>query len=105
MITVGGTDQLGGYPDSITGALHTALEYVCHVQRIGNAANVLVLPLVGETRGASRDFQFRDLRQHVQQGLGQAVRKILVVLAARHVFERQHGDRCFVGRDGDLYGR
>ena len=62
------------------------------VERCGNFLNIDVLALEREARRSGRHFEFRDLRQHVQQRLCQAIREILVVLIIRHVIERQNSN-------------
>ncbi len=66
MTAVGRGDQLRGDADASAGAPHAAFENVGHAQRIGDAANVLLLALEGERRSARDHLETRDLCQRIQ---------------------------------------
>ena len=75
-------NELGGYPHPIVRALHAALQNVRHLERLRNLRDRLVLIAKREARRARGHFEVGDLREHVQDRLGQAIRKVLVVFAA-----------------------
>ena len=65
------------------GAAHAALEHRGHVELLADRAQVLAPALEREARRARRDAQPLDLREGVQDLLGDAVGEVLVVGAAR----------------------
>ncbi len=77
-------------------------EHRRHVEPARDRRDVDVLvALERERRGARGNAQPGDLREHVQQLLGQAVGKVLVRRVVAQVDERQHRDRrrrCVEGR-------
>ena len=85
-------DQLCGNPHLVTGALHTAFQYVRNFECFGDVLDAEVLVLEREARCPRRHLQVRNLREHVQECLGQPVRKIFIVLIPGHVDERQDRD-------------
>ena len=91
--TVGRPDQLGGDPERVAGFPDTALEHVVDAERLRDRRDVGVLVLERERRGPRDHPELRQLREQVQQLLGQAVGKVLLVARLAHVLERQHGDR------------
>ncbi len=93
MKPVGGTDQLRRNPDPVARKLHAAFEDVRDLQRQTDVAHCGLLVLERETRRPRGHLQVRNLCQHVQQRFGQAVGEVLVVVVARHVDERQNGNR------------
>ncbi len=76
---VAGLDELRGYPNAVAGASHRSLENVSDVEQLADFPEVLVLPLECERRGAAGDLQVRDLREQVEQLLGQAFGEICLV--------------------------
>ena len=73
-------DQLRGDADGVRGASHTPFEHRTHVQFARNRADVVVLTLEGERRGARGDLQSVDLSQRIEQLLGEPVREVLLIL-------------------------
>ena len=86
------------YP--VAGLLNTALENVCHTQRKRDSSNIDILVLEREGRCTRRHLEIGQLREHMQQCLGQAVGEVLVVAIGAHIDERQYGHRRFVNVDG-----
>ncbi len=85
-------DQLRGHADAIARAPHAPFENIGHAQRLGDPADVGVLPLEGE-RGSARDyFQPGNLCQGVDDLLRQAVAEVLLLLVAAHIGEGQYRD-------------
>ena len=72
-------------PHLVAGLAHRALEDVLHAQRLADLAQVLVLTLEGEGRGAPGHFQFLDPGQCVEDFLGNAVGEKFLLLVGRHV--------------------
>ena len=93
MAPVGRGDELRRDADAVAGLSDAAFENVRHTKGRGDLANVLMLALERERRGARDHLQARDLRQEVDDFLGQAVAEVLVLLVAAHVLERQDRDR------------
>jgi len=89
MEAVAGSDQLRRDTDAVADTLHAALEHVCDLKRAGDLLDPDLFALERKTRRSCRDLQVRDLGQHVEEGLGEPVRKILVVLVVGHVDERK----------------
>ncbi len=71
---------------------HAALEYVGHTEHSGDIGDHRRLPLEVKRGGPRRDSQFRDLCQQIDQFLGQAVRKVLLLFVRAQVHKRQHRD-------------
>jgi len=94
VVTVAGADQLGGDACTLALAAHAAFEHGGHAQRLADLAQVLVLALELERRGATHHLQAIDARQRVQDLLGQAIGEELVFRVGRHVDEGQHRDRA-----------
>ena len=92
VIAVARVDELRGDAEARPGSPHAAFENGGDAQRVGDLANVLGLALEREGRRARGHLQPRDLRQEIDDLLGQAVAEVLVVLVRAHVGERQHGD-------------
>ena len=86
-------DQLRGDAHLVAGPAHRAFEDVRNIEPLGDLRDLHVLALVRERRGARDHAQLRDLRQQVQQLLGDPVGEILLVLVRAHVDEREHRDR------------
>ena len=64
-----------------------------HAELLPDVAEVLVPPLEGEGGGSTGDPQPLDVRERVQDFLGDPVGEVLLVPRRAHVRERQHGDR------------
>jgi hypothetical protein len=91
-------DQLCGDTHALAGTLHRTLEHGFHPQLLGDLTHIHIGVLECERGGACSDAQLGDLRQHVQQRLGESVAEVLVVGVAAHVDEGQHRDgRAAVG--------
>ncbi len=86
-------DQLRGDPHAIAGLADAALEQVRDAELLGDRRDVGARALEAPRRRARRHAQALDLREDVQQFLGQSVGEVLVLLVAAHVDERQHRDR------------
>ena len=97
-------DQLHGDPHRVAGPAHRAFQYVRHVQGAGDVGDRHVLALERERGGTRRHLQLRNLRQQVQQVLGDAVGEIVLVLVGTHVDEGQHRNglvgRGYLSRGG-----
>lgn len=89
---VGRAHQLRGDTQALAGPAHRALDDVRHAHPRRDVLHRQVLPLEMERGGARGDQQLQQLRQRVQDFLGQAVGEVLVVGAAAQRGERQHGD-------------
>ncbi len=98
------TNELRRYANLVTGMLHTAFKDVGHLEFSGNLLNALVLALERKARCACGDFQVGNLSKHVQQGLGQTVGEILIVLVPGHILERQYGNRGCADAEVDRCG-
>jgi hypothetical protein len=88
-------DQLHRDPYRAAGLAHAALEYVGHVQRLGDLLDPRRPALEVEAGGARRHPQLRHPGEQADQLLGQAVGEVLLVLRLAHVDERQDRDRLF----------
>ena len=93
VIPVLGPDQLGGDAHLVVGLPDRALQHVRHLQALGDLGDLQVLVLERERRCAGRHLQPGDLRQQVQQLLGDAVGEELLLRVGAHVDEREHRDR------------
>ena len=69
---------------------HVMCEYMRDAERRCNFADIDVLVTKSEARRSRRDLQIGNLRQHVQQRLGQAIREVFVVTIGRHIGKWQH---------------
>ena len=95
---VGGADQLRGNAQLVAGLAHTAFQHMGDVQLLRDLSDLDVLALESE-RGRARDhFQVGDLRQQVQQFLGDAVGHVLLIFFGGHVHKGQHRDRLIRDR-------
>ena len=101
-----GVDELRGDAHPVAGLPHRTLEHVRDIELLGDLADLQVLASEGERRGARDHPQFGNVRQQVQELLGDAVGKVLVVRIAAHVDEWQYNDgilavgldQCFAAR-------
>jgi hypothetical protein len=93
MAAVGGRDQLRGDADAAPGPPHAAFQDRRHSQSFGNLANVQLFTAKRKRRRPSNHLQPRNLRQSVDDLLGQPVAEIFLLLVAAHVGERQNRDR------------
>ena len=86
-------DQLGGHPQPVAVAPDAALDHVGDAQPLADLAQVLVLALEIEGRGAAGDLQVRHLGQAVDHLLGQPVGEIVANPLGAERHERQHRHR------------
>ena len=87
-------DELRGDPHALAGAADRAFEHRAHAEFAADGANVDRASLIGEARVARDHRQAGDLRQIGDDVFADAVGEILLLRIARHVGERQNGDRC-----------
>ena len=99
VIAVLGVDELRRHAYAASRAADAAFENVRDAERFRDPADVLFLAAKGEGGRARGDLEAGDVRQQVDDLLGQSVAEVLVVRVAAHVGERQHGD------GGSLSGR
>ena len=95
-----GLDELRNDTDLVAALLHAALEYFADTEFGRNIANVCVLVLVVERRGARSHHETRGLGQGMQNRFAQAVGQVSVCRHVAKVGEGQDGHR--VGRRGRL---
>ena len=86
-------DQLRGDADALPGTADAAFEHRRDVELLRDRRYVDVLALEEERRSARCDAQSADLRQHVQELVGEPVGEVLVLFVAAQVDEGKHGDR------------
>ena len=98
------TNQLSRHPNLIAGALNAALEHVRHAERFRDFRDGPVLISECEARGARRDLQVGNLREHVQDGFGKAIGEIDIVRIGGHVRKRQDGYRSGIHGCHDAVG-
>src|SRR5215470_7408875 len=90
----------------ITAAANAPLQDVVHAKLAADLAYVDRLSLVLQGGVVGDDEEFGEPGQLRSDILGDAVRKIVLVLVAAGVVQGQHGDRRPVGQGGDrLLGR
>ena len=85
-------DQLRGHADAIAGLAHAAFEDVRDIERLGDAADVVVFPLERKCRGPGNDSQPWNVRQFIEDFLREAIAEVLVRRIRTHIGERQHRD-------------
>ncbi len=94
MKAVTGPYQLRGNAQAITRPSHGPFNDVLHAQFIRDLRNRRqVVAFEHERRGPCRDQQFGQLRQRVENLLGQPVGEVLVIRAITHRNERQDRNR------------
>jgi hypothetical protein len=79
---VAAVDELGGDAQPFAGFAHAPLHDVVDSEAVGDLAEVELAVLEGERGGASRDPQFADPREGVQDLLGDPVAEVLLVYRA-----------------------
>src|SRR4051812_34980037 len=82
MQAVIGPDELRGDPHTVAGFAHRAFDKVRCPERLTDGAQILVLALEFESRGAPDDLQVRNLGQRRGDLLGHAVREELLAPVA-----------------------
>jgi hypothetical protein len=96
---VGRGDELCRDADAIAGLSDAAFQDVRYSEGQSDLANVLMLALECESRGARDHPQIRNFGQQIDDLLGKAVAQVFVLLVAAHVLDWQDGDRRLrVGR-------
>jgi hypothetical protein len=85
-------DELGGDADTSAGSPHAAFDDVLDIQCAGDLPDVLVLSLEGEGGSSRNDFQFRHVRQSIDQLFCEAVGEVFVLRITAHIYECQHSD-------------
>ena len=93
LIAVGHLHQLHGDPHPGAGLAHAAFEHRGDVQRTAHVGHGRILALEREGRRSSRHAEPANLREHVEELVGEPIREVLVFLVAAAVDERQHRDR------------
>ena len=91
-------DELRRHANALLVPPHAAFQDVCHLQRRRHAAQIQFAPAERERRSPRWNAQASDLRERVQNLLGQAVGEVLRVGRVAQVDEWQHRDRLL--RDG-----
>src|SRR5262249_31833501 len=86
-------DQLSGDADAVAFLAYAALEDVCDVELLADAAQVVALSLEGKRRGTANDAQAVDVRQRVEDLLGYAVGEVFLIPGRAEIREGQDGDR------------
>ena len=84
--------ELRGDTNRVSRAPHAPLENCADVEFARDGADLDVLALEGEGRRAGRDLKLVNASEGVEYFLRQSIRKILLLLVAAHVHEREHGD-------------
>ena len=91
MRPVVGADELRGDAQLVAVLAHAAFQQVGDAELGADRAQVLVLALERETRGASHQPQRRHLCKLVEDFLGQAVAQVFLIVRLREVGKGQHG--------------
>ena len=98
MLTGNGIDQLRGDANAVAGLSDRTLENNAHAKRLADLADI-DRPSAKNERGVSRDNEQRLVAGQLGYDvLGDPVGEELLLGVARHVRERQHGDRGLVGK-------
>ena len=86
-------NQLNRHTQAIVGLADAALEQRLHVELCANGPDVLAFAAELKGRGARGHAQAIDVRERVDELLGQALTEVFLVVTRTHVRERQHSDR------------
>src|SRR5438067_462512 len=103
-----GINELRGDANAAPRSPHAAFENAAHTECPGDRANILILSPESKRRRAGDDLEAANMRQHVDDLLGQAVAEVLVLLVRAQVGEWEDRNRRFeAGRplDGVFQGR
>src|ERR1700759_2555795 len=92
VIAVRSVDELGSDADASPGSPYAAFENGGDAQRRRDVANVLGLAFEGERGSARGHLQFGNLRQEIDNLLGQPVAEVFILLVPAHIGEWQHRD-------------
>ena len=95
MMAAFSVNELRGDADAGARSPHAALEDAAHTEGLSDRADILLLAPERERRCAGDDLEARNVRQHVDDLLGQAVAEVLVLLVSAQVGKRQDGNRGF----------
>src|SRR4029434_9576754 len=98
-------DQLAGDAQPTSRLADTALQHVTHAQLPGHLAHVDCPALVGKGRISCDHEQLVEAGQGRDDVLDHAVDEILLFEVARHVGERQYGNRGLVWQSWSRAGR
>src|SRR6185369_17925783 len=93
VIPVTRIDQLRSDAHVVAGTLHTAFEHVRNTERFTDLAQVLRLALERKSRRAPRNLEPWNLRQRVEDFVGDSVAEVIGLRVSAHVDERQYGNR------------
>src|ERR1700742_1629514 len=96
----GGIYQLSGNPQARSGLANAALEHVAHAKLASDLPDIDRLVSVSKARLAGDDEQRSESRQRRDDVFDQSVGEVILTGLIRHVLERKHGDRWFVGWQG-----
>ena len=86
-------DELHSNPQAIVGLADAAFEQRLHVELLSDDADVLAFSGKPKGRGARGHAQAIDVRQRVDELVGQTFAEVLLVVTRTHVREWQHRDR------------
>ena len=95
MIATRRVNELGGNAQPLTAAPHATFDHIVGVQLAGDLPHVDRLTFVTEGAVARDHPQPAVFRQRGDNVFGHAVSEIFLIGVARHVVERQNGDRGF----------
>ena len=98
MAGVGGIDQLRGDAHPVAAAPDTAFEHELHAEFGGDILHADGFTFVRKRRVPRDDGEAWNFRQRGDDVFGDAIGKVFLLGVARHVGERQHGDRRLVGK-------
>ncbi len=93
-----GIDQLRRYAQVLIGALDASIDNVMNTQIFAHLPDVRRLALVGKACRARHDQKLGNLRQAVDQLLGNSIGKILLVVGGAQIVEWQNGERRVFGK-------
>ena len=92
MITARHFNELHSDAQAIVGLADAAFEQRLHVELLSHGADVLALAAKLKGRRACGHAQAIDVRQRVDELVGQTFAEVLLVVIRTHVRERQHRD-------------
>src|SRR4051812_6913845 len=92
MRLIGDVHELSCDPDMVSVLTDAAFEHRAHAELTADVCKLHAFPFEIERRRAARNAQPVDPRERVQDLLGNAIRKVLLVVPWAHVRERQHRD-------------
>src|SRR6266478_4854818 len=92
---VAGIDQLGADVQCVPSLRDSALEDHTHAQLAANRLNVRIFSLVAKNRVSRHHFQIRQLRQAIDEALGDTVTQVFGVWISIGVYEWQDRQRIY----------